>query len=433
MRETSKGSVMDQSGNIRIDTVIGMSQADPDLTIKTPVRVGINGFGRIGRAFTRLVASTCEPGLISLVHVNDPFMNAEQMSYLLRYDSTYGRFSDYVETEKVNDSKGLKGPSKGTPTSWLKIVSKNSGSNCVRVTQEKNFKDIPWQESDVQYVVECSGQCLTVKKAEGHLASEGVEKVIMSSPPKDGENIPMFVLGVNHDDYQAGTPILSNASCTTNCVAPIVSILEDNFGIEESLMTTVHAVTASQKVVDCSSNKDARSGRCALDNIIPATTGAAKACAAVIPSLQGKITGVALRVPVSHVSMVDLTVRTTKPTSLTDIFEAVGKYAKEDGGEMPDLLEVCHEATVSTDHTGSMRSASIDAPSCIQLNPHFFKIMAFYDNEMGYAARLVDLVCYVKNQDLKEKEKGHKGATPPPAVSAASSVGKAASSKMQGA
>lgn len=389
---------MDAHGNIRIDCAGSETSGN---ALLDPVRVGINGFGRIGRAFTRLVSRQTEKGCITVAHINDPCMNAEQMSYLLRFDSTYGRFKEMVQTVEVNGSEDP-----ASAKSYIKIGS-TSG---VRVTQEKNFKDIPWNESDVEYVIECSGQCLTVEKANEHLRRSGVEKVILSAPPKD-DNIPMFVLGVNHTEYKAGTKIISNSSCTTNCVAPIAQILQRNFGIEEALMTTVHAVTASQKVVDCGGGKNSRNGRCALDNIIPTTTGAASACSRIIPELQGKITGIALRVPVSHVSVVDLTVRTTEPTTLDGIFAAVKKETAEQA-PFEELVAICAEETVSTDHTKSFFSAIIDAPSCIQLNPHFFKILAYYDNEMGYAARMVDIVHWVHQQEVKHTALTMKGVSP---------------------
>lgn len=384
---------MDADGGIRIDVLL--PQSSP------PVRVGVNGFGRIGRAFTRLIATHVRKGLITLVHINDPHMNITQMEYLLKYDSTYGRFKHNVEMEEEFDPSTT--PGKGAATHECLKIGNKSEMFSVRVTHEEKFKDIPWNESGVEYVVECSGVCLTMVKASDHLSAAGVQKVILSAPAKES-TIPMFVIGVNQKSYVPGTRVLSNASCTTNCLAPIASVIDASFGIEEALMTTVHAVTASQKVVDSAGGKNNRSNRCALDNIIPTTTGAAEACSVILPSLQGKITGLALRVPVSHVSVVDLTVRTTNPTSLQGIMDAMkGEMAKS----MPleDLMQICEEETVSTDWTSSLFSAIIDRPSCIQLNDHFFKILAFYDNEMGYAARLVDLVHYVRVRELEHAEK----------------------------
>jgi glyceraldehyde 3-phosphate dehydrogenase len=338
-------------------------------------------------------------------------MTPEQMGYLLRWDSTYGPLKEDVVVEEgevkdtdVKDEKGSTGIPKfgihSSKTTQCGSFLCIGASNNVKLSHEKKFRDIPWAESGVQYVIECSGQCLTMEKAKEHL-HKGVEKVILSAPPKD-ESIPMFVMGCNQRDYVCGTPVLSNASCTTNAVAPLVKILNDKFGIKEALMTTVHAATASQKVIDGVSGKDNRAGRSVIDNIIPATTGAADACAKVVPGLEGKLTGLALRVPVSDVSIVDLTFRTETPTTVKAIL-ATFEEAASRGQEMEDLILICNEKTVSTDWKGCLQSCIVDAPSCIMLNEHFFKVLAWYDNEMGYAARLVDMVCYVHRSDAAER------------------------------
>ena len=364
-------------------------------TIRAPVRVGLNGFGRIGRIFLRLMQMS-EKGRLEVVAINDPNMDVQSAAYLLKHDTVYGPYNGSVQVED-NGKQAIRVTNLRKPGWSESIISWFSF---------KNARDIPWAAAGVEYVVECSGVNLTTELVNQHLSEHGPQKVILSAPPKD-HHIPVFVLGCNTEQYVPGTTILSNASCTTNCVAPIAKILHQNFGLETGLMTTIHAVTASQRVVDVCGQKgmDPRVGRCSLDNIIPASTGAAKLCSQVVPSLEGRITGLALRVPVSDVSVVDLTVNLSKDTTLEAILTAIEKEGGE-GGAFDSMIKVDREHTVSTDWRGSLMSAVVDATSCVQLTPRFFKIVAFYDNEMGYAARLVDMVCYTHSQDFG------KGVTP---------------------
>ena len=363
-----------------------------------PVKVGINGFGRIGRLFLRLVFKATEKGRIDVVHINDPCLDASEAVHLLRHDTVYG------PCEGVFEAILLKGPN-DAEVHWIRLRALSGTDDEaveIRFTQHKDAAAIEWDESEVDYVLECSGHNLTQETAKKHLHSSLLpSKVILSAPPKD-PSIPVFCIGVNTDTYVPGTSILSNASCTTNCIAPIAKILHDKFGIESALMTSIHAATASQKVVDGSSGKgkSLTIGRCTLDNIIPTSTGAAQMCARVIPGLEDKITGMALRVPVSNVSTMDLSVNLINSTSLPDIFSAIEEASKTGGdGDFEAIVCVEREPTVSSDWRGSLMSAVVDAPSCIELTPNFFKILAFYDNEMGYAARLVDMVCYIHAQE----------------------------------
>ncbi len=367
-------------------------ESEASQIVKAPVRCGINGFGRIGRVFLRLMQKS-QTDRLTVVHVNDPGMDVHMAAYLLKHDTVYGPYDGMVEvvdglcgTEALHIKSNLPKPGIDVTITWTSL---------------KSAADIPWAASGVEYVVECSGVNLTTATAQQHLSKTGAQKVILSAPPKDS-TIPVFVLGCNSNLYVPGSPILSNASCTTNCVGPIAKVLHDNFGIESALMTTVHAVTASQRVVDVAGKKekDPRSGRCALDNIIPASTGAAKMCGLVVPGLEGKITGMALRVPVSDVSVVDLTVNLSKNTSLKEVLAAIEKESGK-GGVFDSMIMVDHEHTVSTDWRGSLMSAVVDATSCAQLGERFFKIIAFYDNEIGYAARLVDMICFVHATDFK--------------------------------
>jgi glyceraldehyde 3-phosphate dehydrogenase len=333
------------------------------------VNIAINGFGRIGRLVCRLGIKNKE---LNVVAVND-LVPADNLAYLLKYDSTHGRFNGEVKAEEnaiiVNGKRIL-------------------------VFSEKHPENLPWKDLGIDYVVEATGLFTGLEAAGKHLIA-GAKRVIISAPAK-GE-IPTFVLGVNEQNYQPEKDhIVSNASCTTNCLAPITKILLDHFGIEEGLMTTIHAVTASQPTVDGASKKDWRGGRGAAQNIIPASTGAAKAVSQCIPEVKGKLTGMAFRVPTVDVSAVDLTVRLSKPTTYEDICAAMKEAAE---GSMRGILAYCDEQVVSSDFIGSTYSAIFDKHAGIALNSHFFKIIAWYDNEMGYAARVVDLIVYMASRE----------------------------------
>nr|WP_298003754.1 type I glyceraldehyde-3-phosphate dehydrogenase [uncultured Flavobacterium sp.] len=332
------------------------------------VKIGINGFGRIGRLVLR---EAFERNDVEIVAVND-LMDIEQLAYLLKYDSVHGTFRKQVTVEG----------------DFLIIEGQK-----IRVTAEKDPSLLKWNEVGVEVVADCSGVFKTMDKASLHLQA-GAKKVVISSPSDD---IPMFVMGVNHENITANDTILSNASCTTNCLAPVAKILNDEFGIVEGLMTTVHAATASQLVVDGSSKKDFRGGRSALNNIIPASTGAAKAVAKVIPELDGKLTGMAFRIPTPNVSVVDLTVKLAKPTSYENIMQIFKKAAETN---YKGIVGFTNDAVVSQDFVSDTRTAIIDADAGIALNDTFFKIVAWYDNEYGYSAKLLDLIVHVNS--LKE-------------------------------
>jgi len=325
------------------------------------VKIGINGFGRIGRIVLR---NAIEVGGIDVVAVNDPFLDAEYMVYQFKYDSTHGRFKGEVTAK---DGK-------------LIINGKE-----IAVYQEKDPSNIPWGKHGVFAVIESTGVFTTKEKASAHLKG-GAKKVIISAPSADA---PMYVLGVNVDKYDPKDDIISNASCTTNCLAPLAKVINDEFGIVEGLMTTVHATTATQKTVDGPSSKDWRGGRTASDNIIPSSTGAAKAVGKVIPELNGKLTGLSFRIPTTDVSVVDLTARLEKPASKESIAKAIKKYA---AGSMKGVLEYTDEAVVSQDFVGHPASSIYDADASIILNPHFVKLVSWYDNEFSYSRRCVELV-----------------------------------------
>ncbi|MBN1952151.1 MAG: type I glyceraldehyde-3-phosphate dehydrogenase [Bacteroidales bacterium] len=328
------------------------------------IKIGINGFGRIGRFVFRVAAANEN---LEVVGIND-LIGVDYMAYMLKYDSTHGRFNGTVD---VKDGK-------------LVVNGK-----AIRVTAEKNPADLKWSEIGAEYVVESTGLFLTKEKAQGHIDA-GASKVIMSAPSKD--DTPMFVMGVNHTSYTKDMNFVSNASCTTNCLAPIAKVLNDNFGIEEGLMTTVHATTATQKTVDGPSAKDWRGGRGAGQNIIPSSTGAAKAVGKVIPALNGKLTGMAFRVPTPDVSVVDLTVRLAKGTTYEDICAAMKKASE---GELKGILGYTDEAVVSNDFLGDKRTSIFDAGAGIMLSPTFVKVVSWYDNEMGYSKKVVELIEYI--------------------------------------
>lgn len=327
------------------------------------LKIGINGFGRIGRLVFR---ESVKRDNVEVVAIND-LLAVEHLAYLLEYDSVHGRFDGSVAIKDGN----------------LIVNGKT-----IRITGEKDPKILKWDEVGAEYVAECTGIFTTMETAQYHIDG-GAKKVIISAPSKDA---PMFVMGVNHKDLKASDKIVSNASCTTNCLAPIAKVLNDNYGISEALMTTVHATTATQFTVDGPSRKDYRGGRSALLNIIPASTGAAKAVTKVIPSLEGKLTGMALRVPTADVSVVDLTVRLEKETSYDDIKKTF-KAASE--GELKGILGYTDEAVVSQDFIGDARTSIFDAGAGIELNSKFFKVISWYDNEAGYSNKLLDLAEYL--------------------------------------
>ncbi len=329
------------------------------------IRVAINGFGRIGRLVLREALKRTD---IEIVAIND-LIDIKALAYLFTYDSVHGKFHGNV----THDDKHL-------------IID---GSKIVALT-EKEPSNLPWKELNIDVVIDCTGLYKTFEKAETHIKA-GAQKVVLSYPSED---IPMYVMGVNHNEIKKEEKIVSNASCTTNCLAPVVKILNDNFGIVEGLMTTVHAATASQLVVDGSSKKDFRGGRSALNNIIPASTGAAKAVTKVIPALEGKLTGMAFRVPVPNVSVVDLTVKLAQSTTYNEIM-AIFKKASEN--EMKGILGFTNDAVVSQDFVSDPRTSIIDAEAGIALNDTFYKIVSWYDNEYGYVAKLLDLTNLVHN------------------------------------
>jgi len=330
------------------------------------IKIGINGFGRIGRLVARACAQNKK---VKVVAVNDPFMDPEYMVYLFKYDSTHGHYEGTVETK---DGK-------------LFI-----DGNEITVYTSKNPSDIPWSKDGAEVVVESTGFFTTKDAASGHLKG-GAQKVIISAPSNDA---PMYVMGVNETAYKPDQHVISNASCTTNCLAPLAKVIHDKFGIVEGLMTTVHATTATQKTVDGPSGKDWRSGRTASTNVIPSATGAAKAVGKVIPSLNGKLTGMAFRVPTVNVSVVDLTVRLEKPATYDQIKEAVKEAAD---GPLKGIIGYTDDEVVSSDFNHDSRSSIFDAKAGISLNDHFVKLIAWYDNEWGYSNRVVDLIVYIQS------------------------------------
>ena len=329
------------------------------------IKVGINGFGRIGRLVYRAALKRDD---IEVVGINDPFLDPDYMAYLVEYDTVHGRFRGDVS---VVDGK-------------LVVDGKTSA-----VASERNPADIPWGVCGADYVVESTGVFLTKEKAQGHIDA-GAKRVVMSAPSKD--DTPMFVMGVNSDTYTPDMQFVSNASCTTNCLAPVAKVLHDNFVISEGLMTTVHAMTATQKVADGPSGKNWRDGRAASSNIIPASTGAAKAVGKVIPDLNGKLTGMAFRVPTLDVSVVDLTCRLEKGASYDEI-KAAMKAASE--GPMKGVLGYTEDAVVSSDFIGETCTSVFDANAGIPLTDNFVKVVSWYDNEWGYSCKVLDLIAHM--------------------------------------
>ncbi len=330
------------------------------------VKIGINGFGRIGRLVARVILQRDD---VELVAVNDPFISTDYMTYMFKYDTVHGQWKHHEL--KVKDDKTLL-----------------FGEKPVAVFGIRNPEEIPWGETGAEYIVESTGVFTDKDKAAAHLKG-GAKKVIISAPSKDA---PMFVVGVNEHEYKPELDIVSNASCTTNCLAPLAKVIHDNFGIVEGLMTTVHSITATQKTVDGPSMKDWRGGRAASFNIIPSSTGAAKAVGKVLPSLNGKLTGMAFRVPTVDVSVVDLTVRLEKGASYDEI-KAAMKEASE--GKLKGIVGYTEDDVVSTDFIGDNRSSIFDAKAGIALNKKFVKLVAWYDNEWGYSTRVVDLIVHM--------------------------------------
>ena len=326
------------------------------------IKIGINGFGRIGRLVFRAAMAKDN---VEVVGIND-LISVEYMAYMLRYDAMHGQFKGTIEVKDGN-----------------LVVNGQS----IRVTAEKDPANLKWNEVGAEYVVESTGLFLTKEKAEAHIKA-GAKRVVMSAPSKD--DTPMFVMGVNNDTYK-GEAIISNASCTTNCLAPIAKVLNDKFGMVEGLMTTVHSTTATQKTVDGPSMKDWRGGRAASGNIIPSSTGAAKAVGKVIPSLNGKLTGMSLRVPTLDVSVVDLTCTLAKDATYDEICAAM-KAASE--GELKGILGYTEDAVVSSDFLGDPRTSIFDAKAGIQLSPRFVKVVSWYDNEWGYSNKVLELIEY---------------------------------------
>jgi len=330
-------------------------------------KIGINGFGRIGRLVLR---AAVEKGAV-VVAVNDPFIPLDYMVYMFKYDSTHGQFKGEVK----EDGK------------FLYVNGQK-----ITVFNERDPKDIKWADAGAEYVVESTGVFTTMEGAQKHMTG-GAKKVVISAPSADA---PMFVMGVNQEKYDPSLKVVSNASCTTNCLAPLAKVINDKYGIIEGLMTTVHATTATQKTVDGPSGKDWRGGRGAAQNIIPSSTGAAKAVGKVIPELNGKLTGMAFRVPTADVSVVDLTVRIEKEASYEDICKSIKEAS---AGSMKGILGYTDEDLVSTDFIGDQRSSIFDAKAGIQLSKTFVKLVSWYDNEMGYSNRVIDLITYMQSRD----------------------------------
>ncbi len=338
--------------------------------MKNVAKIGINGFGRIGRQLLRL---SFEFDDIDVVAINDPFVDVEYAKYLFMYDTVHGNFNGTCEVE--GDSLVVNGKK-------------------VKFFNSLNPEEIAWGSVGADIVCEATGKFTKAEDAERHLKG-GAKQVVITAP---GKNCPMFVYGVNHEEYVKGTTVVSNASCTTNCLAPLAKVIDDAFGIEEGLMTTVHSVTATQLIVDGPSKKDWRGGRAGCGNIIPSSTGAAKAVGVVIPKLNGKLTGMSLRVPTLDVSVVDLTVRLSKPTTYDEIKEAVKKASL---GKMKNVMGYTEEAVVSSDFIGCRTASTFDAEAGIMLSPTFVKLVSWYDNEMGYSTQCLRLISYMNSVNTK--------------------------------
>ena len=337
------------------------------------IKIGINGFGRIGRLVFR--AAVAQPEKFEIVSINDPFVDLDYMVYMTKYDTVHGHFKGEIEAK---DGK-------------LVVNGKE-----IAVFACKDPAEIAWSSCGAEYIVESTGVFTTTEKASAHLKG-GAKKVVISAPAKDKET-PTFVMGVNNKEYTKDMVVVSNASCTTNCLAPLVKVVNDNFGIVEGLMSTVHATTATQKTVDGPSSKDWRGGRAAAGNIIPSSTGAAKACALVIPEMKGKLTGMAFRVPTLDVSVVDLTVKLAKPTTYEEICAKI-KEASEN--ELKGILGYTEDMVVSSDFIGDTRTSIFDAKAGIMLNDTFVKLVSWYDNEMGYSNKVLDLIAHMSAVDAQ--------------------------------
>jgi glyceraldehyde 3-phosphate dehydrogenase len=335
------------------------------------VKIGINGFGRIGRLVFR--AAINNPN-VEVKGINDPFIDLEYMKYMLRYDTVHGQFDGDISIE--GDKLVVNGKK-------------------IAVYAAMNPEEIPWGECGAEYIVESTGVFLTTEKASAHFKG-GAKKVVISAPAKD--STPMFVMGVNNDKYTKDMTVVSNASCTTNCLAPLAKVIHDNFGIVEGLMTTVHSITATQKTVDGPSKKDWRGGRAAAHNIIPSSTGAAKAVGKVIPELNGKLTGMSFRVPTVDVSVVDLTCRLEKPATYEEIKAAVKKASEN---ELKGILGYTEDDVVSSDFIHDARTSIFDAKAGISLNDNFVKLVSWYDNEWGYSNKVVDLIQHMAKVDAE--------------------------------
>lgn len=333
------------------------------------IKIGINGFGRIGRLVFR--AAVAQPDKFEIMGINDPFISVDYMVYMTKYDTMHGHFDG-----EISEKNG-------------KLVANGKE---ISVFSCMNPEEIPWGDCGAEYVVESTGVFTTTEKASAHFKG-GAKKVVISAPSKDA---PMFVMGVNHDKYEKSMDVVSNASCTTNCLAPLTKVIHDNFGIVEGLMTTVHSTTATQKTVDGPSKKDWRGGRAAAGNIIPSSTGAAKAVGKVIPELNGKLTGMSMRVPTLDVSVVDLTCRLQKAATYEDICKAV-KAASE--GAMKNILGYTEDAVVSSDFLTDERTSIFDATAGIALNDNFVKLIAWYDNEWGYSNKVLMLIEHMNSVD----------------------------------
>ena len=334
------------------------------------IKVGINGFGRIGRLVLRVISKRND---VQCVAINDPYLTVEYAKYLFEYDSIHGKFDGDVKVDGdflvVNNVK-------------------------IKFFSEKDPTLIAWSSVGAEYIAEATGVFTSYEKAKAHLLA-GAKKVVVTAP---GKEMPMFVMGVNHQDYKKDMDIVSNASCTTNCLAPLAKVINDKFGISEGLMTTVHSTTATQLTVDGSSKKDWRGGRAASYNIIPSTTGAAKAVGEVIPNLKGKLTGMSFRVPTLNVSVVDLTCNLKTPTTYDEIVEAIKQSAN---GELKGILDYTDEPVVSSDFIGNSNTCVFDIKAGIMLSPTFVKLVAWYDNEWGYSNKVVDLIAHMHNVDYK--------------------------------
>lgn len=339
--------------------------------MKKTAKIGINGFGRIGRLMLRVITSRDD---VECVAINDPFITPDYAKYLLEYDTTQGRF---VADIQANEKE-------------LIVNGKH-----IAFYAELDPQNIPWKKAGAEYIADATGKFTSSEKAEAHFKA-GAKKVIITAP---GKNMPMYVMGVNHTEYESKQKIVSNASCTTNCLAPLAKVINDNFGIKEGLMTTVHSYTATQLTVDGPSKKDWRGGRAAAQNIIPSSTGAAKAVGEVIPALKGKLTGMSVRVPTATVSFVDLTCVLEKATNLDEINKVIKKACSK---ELKGIMDYTDKPVVSSDFIGDPHTSIFDSSACIMLNEHFVKLCAWYDNEWGYSNKTVDLIAHMYKTDSKK-------------------------------